>query len=225
MSIDTLVIDVEDWLGEDVCTIGDVGFGVLAEDIPLTGEAGPSLLANDIKPEDPLGCEYRVEILTLPSAGNLFVFENGAVRFSDAPDGVYIGTQRVWKSGIPGTEATYTLTVGGNALAAAAGCAATVTALLTTAIRLAAVATANASSTAMLSASDIQLAAVAASSASATADLTTEITLSAYAASSAMCLAALGDEVAYVSAPDGNGYTSKSFRNETRPANIQRNYR
>lgn len=204
MSVDTCLIDVEDWLGEDVCTIGDVGFGVLAEDIPLTGEAGPSLLANDILPEDPAGCEYRVEILTWPSAGNLFIFENGAVRFSDAPDGVYTGLQRAWKNGEAGTEAAYTLVVGGNVIAASAIGTAIVTAALTTAIRLAAAATANASATAALSVVDTSLAAVA--------------------EALATCSATLG-EIAYTSAPSGNGYTSKSFKNSNRPANIQRNKR
>ena len=89
--------------------------GVLAADIPATGENGPSMLYNDVLPGDPAGTEYRVEILTLPSAGVLDVDAAGRLAFIGAPDGTYTGDQRVLKVSPAGgafEATTYSLTIG-----------------------------------------------------------------------------------------------------------------
>lgn len=92
--------------------------GVLASDIPASG-ALPSFLLNDIDAGFPDRL-YSVEILTLPSAGVLFLDKAGVGSFSGAPDGAYGGTQRVKKYDpgvglVSSAESSYTLTVGGAA--------------------------------------------------------------------------------------------------------------
>lgn len=92
--------------------------GVLASDIPASG-ALPSFLLNDIDAGFPDRL-YSVEILTLPSAGVLFLDKAGVGSFSGAPDGTYAGTQRVKKYDpgvglVSSAESSYTLTVGGAA--------------------------------------------------------------------------------------------------------------
>jgi hypothetical protein len=89
--------------------------GVLAAAVLETagGLNGDGLLVNDVLVGDPADCEYAVEILTWPEAGDLFVWENGAFSFSGAPDGTYIGLQQVRKKGIvDGDPTTYTFNVG-----------------------------------------------------------------------------------------------------------------
>lgn len=74
-------------------TLGVPDVGILAATIAsetATGDQGPGLLYDEsINPAN-AGKYLRVRITTLPSAGNLFVYENGAIDFNDAPDGVYI---------------------------------------------------------------------------------------------------------------------------------------
>lgn len=89
--------------------------GVLASEIP-TGFSLPPFLLNDVDSEFP-NRRYSLEILTMPSAGLLYLNKAGAGSFTGAPDGTYTGTQRVRKYD-PGVglasaqDSTYTLTVG-----------------------------------------------------------------------------------------------------------------
>lgn len=83
--------------GKRICGTGYVG--KLASEIP-TGFALPSLLANDIDGADPVGCRYRMQVLTGPSVGTLVVGEAGDYVFTPpAPEysGTVTGTQRVYK--------------------------------------------------------------------------------------------------------------------------------
>lgn len=92
--------------------------GVLASAIQ-TGFALPSFLFNDIDAGFP-NRRYSVEILTLPSAGKLYLDKTGAGTFLDAPDGVYTGTMRVRKYDVGvglvyDETGPYSLTVGAEA--------------------------------------------------------------------------------------------------------------
>lgn len=75
------------------CT--DPRVGVLASEIP-TGFARPAFLLNDVDTAFPNRL-YSLEILTLPSAGTLYLDKTGAGSFSGAPIGKYTGLQRVKK--------------------------------------------------------------------------------------------------------------------------------
>lgn len=92
----------------------DPRVGVLASEIP-TGGAMPAWLLNDIDAGFPNRL-YSLEVLTLPSAGVLYLDKRSVGTFTGAPDGVYTGTQRVQKfdegSGLVSTvDTTYSLTV------------------------------------------------------------------------------------------------------------------
>lgn len=88
--------------------------GILASEIP-TGFERPAFLLNDVDPEFPDRL-YSMEILTLPSAGALFVGKAGEAVFQGAPAGTYAGTQRINKFdpglGLVSSEETaYSLTL------------------------------------------------------------------------------------------------------------------
>jgi hypothetical protein len=100
--------------GRRICGIPQVG--VLASAIPTTGFPLAPLLANDIDSAYPNRL-YRVQALSQPSAGALYLYENSSFSFTGAPDGTYTGTQRVRKYD-PGTglvsndTGVYSLTIG-----------------------------------------------------------------------------------------------------------------
>lgn len=99
--------------GKRICGIPRVG--MLASAIP-TGFPLPALLLNDIDSGFPNRL-YSVEILTWPSAGLLYVYEDSSLSFTGAPDGTYTGGERVRKYdpgvGIVSAEdTTYSLTIG-----------------------------------------------------------------------------------------------------------------
>jgi hypothetical protein len=191
MSVDSLVIDTEDWQGSDVCTIGDLGFGVLGSEIAATGDNGPGYAYNDLSLPADANKEVCGQITTWPSAGTLFAYEDTSFTFSGAPDGTYTFQYQLYVDGVAtGSPATVTLTVGGSALAASASSSANASASLTTAIRLSASALAVANVTATL-ASGAALSSSASARATAAADLTTGIRLAANAVARALATADL----------------------------------
>lgn len=107
----TLRIDSSEYF--DGLVIGDTGLGVLAENIPSSGDSGPSFLYNDLSFPSDNGKEIRGEILTQPSDGTLFVYEDGSFEFSNAPDGNYSFTYQLYVDGNPiGSPSTVFLAVG-----------------------------------------------------------------------------------------------------------------
>lgn len=93
--------------------VGVGGLGVLAEDVPSTGESGAGYLFNDLTFPDDNGKEVRGEILTLPSAGDLFADEDSGFSFVGAPDGTYTFTYQLYVDGVlTNPVATVTLIVG-----------------------------------------------------------------------------------------------------------------
>ena len=93
--------------------IGNVGLGVFAEDIPSTGDAGASFLYNDVTLPADNGKQIRAHILTLPTAGTLFVYEDGSFTFTGATDGAYTFTYQLYVDGVStGSPATVSITVG-----------------------------------------------------------------------------------------------------------------
>lgn len=76
--------------------LGSPFWGVLASEMP-TGGSQPGLLDNDVLAGDAADTRYRLRITSQPSAGVLFVQENGAFSFEGAPDGTYSAGQMVEK--------------------------------------------------------------------------------------------------------------------------------
>lgn len=92
----------------------DPRVGVLASEIQA-GFPLESWLLNDVDPAFPNRL-YSVEVLTLPSAGVLYLDKAGVGSFTGAPDGTYSGTQRVEKfdpgvGRISSADGPYTLTI------------------------------------------------------------------------------------------------------------------
>lgn len=161
--------------------VGNVGVGVLASTIPSTGGVGASFLYNDITLPADANKSIRALILTRPSAGTLFVYEDGSFTFSGAPDGTYSFTYQLYVDGVStGSPATVTLNVG-SGISASGQAVSTCTATLTTGIKLSANAQAVSTCTATLSLGNSLGSANAVSVSTATATLTTSIKLNAVA--------------------------------------------
>ena len=89
------------------------GFGVLAETIPSEGDEGAAYCYNDlIFPEDN-GKEICGRVVSLPSAGVMFAYEDTSFLFSGAPDGTYSFEYQLYVDGVAtGLPATVELAVG-----------------------------------------------------------------------------------------------------------------
>jgi len=85
------------------------GLGIPGSAIPTTGDAGGSPLAND---EIVSTSEYRLEVVTLPTAGTLQFFPDTSFQFSGAPDGTYSFEYEGFEDGISYGSVTDPLNVG-----------------------------------------------------------------------------------------------------------------
>lgn len=100
--------------------VGHRGLGVLGSDIPSTGDNGAGYLYNDLTLPADANKEVRGLILTQPSAGSLFAYEDSSFEFSGAPDGSYTFTYRLYVDGVDSGTGTTTLTVGSPVAAVSA---------------------------------------------------------------------------------------------------------
>lgn len=95
--------------------LGVPDIGILAATIASetsTGDYGPGLLYDEAINPANAGKQLRIRITTLPSAGNIFVYENGAFDFWDAPAGTYyVGYDRYADDVLGGSD-TATVVVG-----------------------------------------------------------------------------------------------------------------
>lgn len=91
---------------------GRGGLGVLGSEIPSTGANGPAYMYNDITLPGDANNEYRGLILTVPSAGAFFAYEDSSFSFIGAPSGVYTFTYRLFENGVDLGTATGTISVG-----------------------------------------------------------------------------------------------------------------
>lgn len=104
--------------GAMVC--GDRGLGVLGSTIladTATGDHGAGYLYNDVDPGDE-GKEFRGLIVTPPSAGTFFAYEDGSFSLV-APDGAYTFVYKLYVDGVDLGNATASVTIGGAATASA----------------------------------------------------------------------------------------------------------
>lgn len=111
-------VDTVSWIPGAI-VVGNRGLGVLADDLPSEGDSGDSYLFNDVTLPEDSGKEICGRIITRPSAGTLYAYEDGSFEFTDAPDGTYSFTYSLYVDGVSPGTGTATLQVG-SALAAIA---------------------------------------------------------------------------------------------------------
>ena len=93
--------------------LGTPKVGVLGSNIPSTGTSGPAYTYNDLNLPADADKYIRGVILSGPSAGDFFAYEDTSFTFANAPDGTYYATYQLYVDNtIVGSPATITLQVG-----------------------------------------------------------------------------------------------------------------
>lgn len=100
--------------------IGNRGLGVLGSSVPSTGDNGAGYLYNDLSLPADANKEVRGLILTQPSAGTLYAYEDSSFEFTGAPDGTYTFTYRLYVDGADTGVGTVNLQVGSPVAAVSA---------------------------------------------------------------------------------------------------------
>ena len=90
---------------------GRGGLGVLGSEVPSTGPDGASPIYAGLSLPAEAGDEFRLVILTSPTLGSLFVYEDTGFSFT-GPDGVHTWTYQAYKNGVAYGTGTVTLVVG-----------------------------------------------------------------------------------------------------------------
>lgn len=104
------------------CVVGQRGLGVLGSTVrseTATGSHGAGYLYNDWASGDNAK-EFRGLIVTPPSAGTFFAYENGSFDLTGAPDGAYSFVYRLYVDGADLGTATASVTIGTPVAAAPA---------------------------------------------------------------------------------------------------------
>lgn len=99
---DTLRIDTTELIS-GALVIGDTGLGVLGSTIrstTATGDAGAGVLYNDWDNSGDDNSEFRLQIVSPPSSGTLFVNENGSFSHVGAADGNRSWTYQLYVDGV-----------------------------------------------------------------------------------------------------------------------------
>lgn len=99
------------------CVVGNRGLGVLGSVIranTATGTYGAGYLYNDLTAADDAK-EIRGLIVTPPSAGSFYAFEDGSFTVTGAPDGNYSFLYRLYADGADLGTATASIAIGSAA--------------------------------------------------------------------------------------------------------------
>lgn len=92
--------------------IGMPGHGVLAQDVPSTGKNGPGILFPSLQFPRDTDKEVRVEVVSWPAQGDLFVFPDSSFSYTNAPDGNHSFDVQVYEQGAAvGSPITVNITV------------------------------------------------------------------------------------------------------------------
>jgi len=102
---------------------GGGGLGVLGSAVPSTGEHGPSFLYNDLSLPADNDVEIRGLIVTPPSSGTFYAWEDGSFSLEGAPDGEYTFTYRLFVDGADLGTTIATITIGAESNAVISGTA------------------------------------------------------------------------------------------------------
>lgn len=92
--------------------IGETGLGVLGSAVPSTGEHGASYLYNDLSLPADNDKEMRGLIVTPPSDGTFYAWEDGSFSLVGAADGEYTFVYRLYVDGVDSGTATATIIIG-----------------------------------------------------------------------------------------------------------------
>lgn len=92
--------------------VGETGLGVLGSAVPSTGDHGASYLYNDLSLPADNGVEIRGLIVTPPSAGTFYAWEDGSFSLVGAADGEYTFVYRLYVDGADLGTATATIVIG-----------------------------------------------------------------------------------------------------------------
>jgi hypothetical protein len=90
---------------------GKGGLGVLGSQVPSEGVDGPSPIYDGLSLPAEANDEFRIVILTTPTLGTLFVYEDTSFTFT-GPDGVHDWTYAAYKNGILYGTGAITLVIG-----------------------------------------------------------------------------------------------------------------
>lgn len=90
---------------------GRGGLGVLGSEVPSDGLDGASPIYAGLSLPAEANNEFRIVLLTTPTLGDLFVYEDTSFSFT-GPDGVHTWTYAAYKDGILYGTGTVTLVVG-----------------------------------------------------------------------------------------------------------------
>ena len=93
---------------------GNTGLGGLGSTVPSGGDAGASYLYNDLTLPADNNVEVQGLIVTPPSAGTFFPYEDGSFTLIGAPDGVSTFVYRLIADGVNQGTATATITTAGG---------------------------------------------------------------------------------------------------------------
>lgn len=93
---------------------GNGGLGVLGSEVPSTGTHGPGYLYNDLTFPADANKEVRGVILTVPSSGTFFAYEDSSFSLIGAADGSYTFTYALYVDGAYMGDATGYITVGAS---------------------------------------------------------------------------------------------------------------
>ena len=118
----SLRIDTTEWIS-GAYIVGETGLGVLGSAIPATGEHGASYLYNDLSLPADNDKEIRGLIVTLPSDGTFYAWEDGSFSLVGAPDGEYTFTYLLYVDGVDGGTATSTISIGASGSGSISGAA------------------------------------------------------------------------------------------------------
>lgn len=97
--------------------LGELGSTILAD--TATGTHGPGYLYNDVDGGDS-GKEFQGLIVTPPSAGTFFAYEDGSFSLTGAADGSYSFVYRLYVDGVDLGTATSYITIGAGGTDASA---------------------------------------------------------------------------------------------------------
>lgn len=83
--------------------------GVVGSQVSGVGQDGSAPLFNDSLNSSK---EYRCEIITFPTSGTFYMWENSNFIFSGAPNGQYTAIYKLWEDGVDLGNATIFLNIG-----------------------------------------------------------------------------------------------------------------
>lgn len=107
----TLVVDSTSLINGKTL-VGDVGHGIYGYLVPENGTDGPSPVRNDLTFPADNYVEVRWQILTRPSSGTFFSYEDCSFEFTAPSDGEYTFTYRLFKDGVPVGDYTVIIQIG-----------------------------------------------------------------------------------------------------------------